>query len=176
MEELIKIKQLRGNQVVSARSLHEFLEIDTKFYDWCKRMFAYGFEDYVDYSKVSIDNEPIDYALSMDCAKEISMIQRTDIKTLETMNTKTNLLELTFTESNVPDQKPIARYGSKLCLVPGLKVCLPGETWACEIISDKQSYFLVNPVSRLKTISDNIQEFNCKIEALKDKFNHKIIA
>lgn len=90
------------------------------------------------------------------------------------MNTQKVLIELTFTESNVPDQKPIERYGSKLCLVPGLKLCLPGETWSCEIISDKESYYLVNPVERIKTISDNIREFNHKVEALKEKFNHKI--
>jgi hypothetical protein len=90
------------------------------------------------------------------------------------MNTQKTLIELTFTESSVPDQKPVARYNGKLCLIPGLKLCLPGETWVCEIISDKESYFLVNPVERIKTISDNIREFNLKVENLKEKFNNKI--
>jgi anti-repressor protein len=78
MKELIRIQEVKGKKVVSARDLHLFLEIDTRFYDWCKRMFAYGFEENVDYSKVSIKNQQVDYALTLDCAKEISMIQRTD--------------------------------------------------------------------------------------------------
>ena len=90
------------------------------------------------------------------------------------MNTQKTLLELTFTESGKEDQKPVARYNGKLCLVVGDFLCLPGETWACEVISDKISYFFVRPVIRLKTISDNIKDFNCKVEALKKKFNHKI--
>jgi hypothetical protein len=90
------------------------------------------------------------------------------------MNTQKTLIELTFTESNISKQKPIARYETKLCLIPGLKLCLPGETWICEIISDKGNYFLVNPIERIKTIAENIKEFNNKVEALKNKFNHKI--
>jgi hypothetical protein len=91
------------------------------------------------------------------------------------MNTQQKLIELTFTESNIPDQKPVARHEGKLCLVVGDFLCYAGETWKCEVISDKESYFFVRPLNRLKTISNNIKEFNRKIEALKDKFNHKII-
>lgn len=78
MNELIKITENNGKTAVSARSLYEFLEIGTRFNDWCKRMFTYDFVENVDYSKLSIDNQQIDYALTIECAKEISMIQRTE--------------------------------------------------------------------------------------------------
>ncbi len=85
MEALIKVSQNEiGEQTVSARELHQFLEVKTDFTDWCKRMFEYGFAENQDYTillkngeKISKSN-PIDYALTLDCAKEISMIQRTD--------------------------------------------------------------------------------------------------
>ena len=88
MNEIIKITDKEGQQIVSARELHEFLEIGTDFTIWCKRMFEYGFDENIDYTLVKIGelsnqgvtnpNPKIDYALSLDCAKEISMLQRTD--------------------------------------------------------------------------------------------------
>lgn len=83
--ELIKITEQNGNQAVSARELHIFLEVKTDFTNWCKRMFEYGFEEDKDYiilakngeNKVSKSN-PINYALTLDTAKEISMLQRSE--------------------------------------------------------------------------------------------------
>ncbi len=80
--ELIKITEENGSQVVSARELHSFLEVNTKFTDWCKRMFEYGFEEYLDYSLLKIGKQnahnKTDYALTIDTAKEISMLQRSE--------------------------------------------------------------------------------------------------
>ena len=84
MKELIKItKNEEGQQLVSARELHGFLEVKTRFNDWIIRMCEYGFQENIDYSILSSDNPngglPIkDYAITIDMAKEISMIQRTD--------------------------------------------------------------------------------------------------
>lgn len=71
-------------QVVSMRELHQFLEVKTQFTDWSKRMFEYGFEESLDYillkneyNKLSKSN-PLDYALTLDTAKEIAMLQRSD--------------------------------------------------------------------------------------------------
>lgn len=83
--ELIKITEQNGEQAVSARELHSFLEVGTRFNDWIQRMLDYGFTENTDY-QVLLKNEynPIggrpetDFALSLDCAKEISMIQRTE--------------------------------------------------------------------------------------------------
>jgi phage anti-repressor protein len=81
--ELIEITYRNDEPVVSARELHRALRISTLFRVWIKRMFDYGFVDGVDY-KVNIFDTPSgqhskDYALTIDCAKHISMIQRSEI-------------------------------------------------------------------------------------------------
>lgn len=82
MEELIKITEKNGQQVVSARELHKFLENPDNVNTWFKRQCEYGFEDGKDFIAVSQESTggrpSIDYALTLDCAKEISMIQRTE--------------------------------------------------------------------------------------------------
>ena len=83
MSELIKITQTDNGPVSSARELHEKLEVKTEFAKWCKRMFEYGFVEDVDYSLVKIGarnaHNKTDYALTIDAAKEISMLQRSEI-------------------------------------------------------------------------------------------------
>jgi anti-repressor protein len=81
--ELLKVTvNEQGQQLVSARDLHKFLEIQSDFTHWCKRMFEYGFSENEDFTSIlteSTGGRPsIDYALKIDMAKEISMIQRTD--------------------------------------------------------------------------------------------------
>ncbi|MXV39379.1 hypothetical protein GO491_11940 [Flavobacteriaceae bacterium Ap0902] len=83
MQELIKITEQNGKQAVSARELHKFLEITERFGSWCDRMFSYGFIEGTDYHGCKFFNtlanqELTDYALSIDCAKEISMLQRSE--------------------------------------------------------------------------------------------------
>lgn len=83
MNELIKITtNAQGSQVVSARGLHEFLEVKGDFSTWRKRMFDYGFEEEKDFTSIlgkSTGGRPtIDYALTLDTAKEIAMLQRSD--------------------------------------------------------------------------------------------------
>lgn len=87
--ELIKITtNENGEQLVSGRELHEFLEVQTKYTDWFKRMVDYGFAENVDFS-VFLKNENdetafggtrkiTDHAMTLDMAKEISMIQRSE--------------------------------------------------------------------------------------------------
>ena len=81
MNELIKITEYNGNQAVSARDLHKFLEITERFSSWFERMLQYGFVENIDYQGCeffnALANQTLtDYALTLDCAKEISMIQR----------------------------------------------------------------------------------------------------
>lgn len=86
--ELIKIIEREGRQLVSCRELHEFLEIRTKYKDWFGRMVEYGFEEEIDFIRVAQKRATnnlknpvttvIDHAISIDMAKEISMIQRTE--------------------------------------------------------------------------------------------------
>ncbi|MFL0075621.1 antA/AntB antirepressor family protein [Tenacibaculum maritimum] len=82
MKELIKISEQNGKRAVSARELHAYLESKERFSKWIERMFTYGFEktkDYTSYKNVHPQNlqQIIDYALTIDTAKEIAMIQRT---------------------------------------------------------------------------------------------------
>ena len=50
-EELIKVN--KENNTVSARELHEFLEVETRFNDWFKRMINYGFEENSDFRAIT---------------------------------------------------------------------------------------------------------------------------
>lgn len=82
-KQLINIRYSDSKRpLISARDLYDFLEVSTDFSTWCKRMFDYGFEEEVDFSLLKIGERSVhnktDYALTLDCAKEISMIQRTD--------------------------------------------------------------------------------------------------
>lgn len=88
MNALIRITtNEQGSQVVSARELHEYLEVKTPLEKWMPRMAEYGFTQDVDYQQldkiVQIGNGAKrviveDYALTLDTAKELSMIQRTE--------------------------------------------------------------------------------------------------
>ena len=89
MKDLIKITTNdKGQQLVSGRELHEFLEVKTRYNDWFPRMVEYGFEEGIDFIMVTqkrVTNNlknsvttVIDHAISIDMAKEISMIQRTN--------------------------------------------------------------------------------------------------
>lgn len=86
MAELVKVKQDdNGNVIVSGRDLHEFLEVQTPYHIWFPRMVDYGFSENVDFvsfeqksSKPSGGRPSQDHALTLDMAKEISMIQRTE--------------------------------------------------------------------------------------------------
>lgn len=84
--DLIEVKNNNGELLVSARELHEGLEIDSKFNDWFNRMLKYGFEEELDYisiaqKKVTAQgnkSEYKDYILKLDMAKEIAMLQRNE--------------------------------------------------------------------------------------------------
>lgn len=82
MNEIIKINYETEQPTVSARDLHEGLEIKTAFKDWFPRMCHYGFEegkDFCSFLSESTGGRPAtDYQISVDMAKQICMIQRTD--------------------------------------------------------------------------------------------------
>ncbi|MFD2658556.1 phage antirepressor KilAC domain-containing protein [Gracilibacillus thailandensis] len=84
MNQLITTQENdQGEIIVSARELHEFLEVSTPFRKWFPRMTEYGFVENQDYTTdffvhPANKQETKDYLLRLDMAKEISMIQRTE--------------------------------------------------------------------------------------------------
>lgn len=84
---LIPINYDTETPTVSARDLHEQLNIRTAFKDWFPRMCEYGFQSRVDFNPLKIERvqtegkrevkrEVTDYEISIDMAKQICMIQR----------------------------------------------------------------------------------------------------
>ena len=85
MNELIPITYANDRPAVSARELHKFLAVDTQFTHWFDRMKEYGFSESTDYEVLAKnDYNPkggrpaVDYVLTIDMAKELCMIQRTE--------------------------------------------------------------------------------------------------
>ena len=83
MNELLKINTSDSERItVSARDLHEALEVKTQFKDWFPRMCEYGFEDGKDFCSFlseSTGGRPTqDAQITVDMAKEIAMLQRTE--------------------------------------------------------------------------------------------------
>lgn len=89
-KELIKITtNEEGQQLVSARELHEFLEVKSRFNDWISnRIKKYDFEENIDYimlTKNLVTNniknpisECTEYIITTDMAKELSMVENND--------------------------------------------------------------------------------------------------
>ena len=100
MKELVKITEKNGKKTVGARHLHELLKTATRFNDWFEyRKNQYDLIEGIDYqslSEISVkhgknQNETkqfteisvnlkrgpkgIDYDLTIDCAKELAMIE-----------------------------------------------------------------------------------------------------
>ena len=99
--ELISICEHNGKNVVNARELHAFLESKQQFADWIKnRIDKYDLVEGVDYQRIDINtvitntddrfinlcsginqdvmrggSNKVEYALSIDAAKELSMVE-----------------------------------------------------------------------------------------------------
>ncbi|KRO16504.1 antA/AntB antirepressor family protein [Lacticaseibacillus saniviri] len=84
MNELIETITLQdGTVAVSGRELHDFLGIGKDFSTWFKDMTGYGFDEGIDFSpipgKTYNGGRPRgEYAMTLDMAKEVSMIQRNE--------------------------------------------------------------------------------------------------
>ena len=84
MNELVKVNyDAEQKPFVMGRDLHEVLQIRTNYMNWFPRMCEYGFEegkDFIPNLVESTGGRPgIDHQLTIDMAKEICMIQRTEI-------------------------------------------------------------------------------------------------
>lgn len=84
MKELLKINYEAEQPTVSARELYAGLEIGTKFTTWFERMKEYGFSEGNEFFPILGETSEtggrpaIDYQISVDMAKQICMIQRSE--------------------------------------------------------------------------------------------------
>lgn len=86
MNELIKVTYDNDRPAVSARDLHDFLEVDTPYHKWFPRMCGYGFTENEDFmvtdnfvpNSAGGPQHQKDAILSIDMAKELCMIQRNE--------------------------------------------------------------------------------------------------
>lgn len=85
MENLIPVNYDAEQPTVSARDLHTGLEINTDFRKWFPRMAEYGFVENIDWKRVyqkcptlGGNQNMVDYQISVDMAKQICMIQRSE--------------------------------------------------------------------------------------------------
>lgn len=71
-----------GVQAVMGRDLHKFLGVSERYTQWFTRMEEYGFtagQDFIRETGKSTGGRPsVNHIITLDMAKEISMIQRTD--------------------------------------------------------------------------------------------------
>lgn len=82
MNDLIKINYNSDQPTVSARELHDFLEVGAAYKDWFPRMCEYGFEEGKDFrsflSKSTGGRPAQDAEITIDMAKELCMLQRNE--------------------------------------------------------------------------------------------------
>lgn len=126
MQQLIQITtDPQNGNVVSARELYGFLGITERFANWCQRMFEYGFtenEDYTSVKSFTLVNQGArrkidDFALTVDTAKEISMLQRSQIGKL----TRNYFIEA---------EKQLRLQGAKQHLLPPRSMTLQLAEWS----------------------------------------------
>lgn len=85
---LIPVSNENGNLMVSARDLHQKLEIKTPYRMWFPRMCEYGFEENRDFRTenknvlradgAEMPQKSADHMISLSMAKELCMLQRTE--------------------------------------------------------------------------------------------------
>ena len=90
MQELITITEQKGIQLVDARELHRKLKVQTSFNHWfSRRISEYNFDvnkDYFAENQLLVKNDKkvhhrprTEYFLTIDMAKEIAMVERTEV-------------------------------------------------------------------------------------------------
>ena len=87
MNELIQVTYENDRPTVLGRDWHELLKVNSNYTTWFKRMCDYGFTENIDYAtcfpNLESENQhggqnKIDHQLTIDMAKEICMLQRTE--------------------------------------------------------------------------------------------------
>lgn len=165
MNELIKIEVKDGQQLVSGRDLHEFLELNTPYTQWFERMCEYGFtenKDFIPHSQKCesggitgvkvIQNHLITIAM----AKELSMIQRTEkgkqarlyfIKCEEAWNTP----EMILARANQIQGRMLENYKDKIAVLENkIEEDKPKVIFANAVAASKNSILIGDLAKILK--------------------------
>lgn len=88
MNKKLQIIETNGIQTVSARELYKGLEITDRFNRWFESLLKYGFEENQDFRCVKTSTqqnqyggtkEIDDYSITLDMAKQICMLQRSEV-------------------------------------------------------------------------------------------------
>lgn len=158
MNEVIEVTERDGIQSVSARELYGKLEIATAFKDWFPRMCAYGFtegEDFSSFLSESTGGRPSkEYAISIEMAKQICMLQRTDkgkqyrdyfIRLEKAWNTPEAVMAraLQFANKTLEDAKRVVAEQKQQLIEQQPKV-----EFADAVTSDKKSTFDMSGVAQ----------------------------
>lgn len=120
-------QNINGSELnsVNARHIHDFLHVKTKFSDWIKRAIErYDFienQDYAILKNGNGNNAFIDYVVTIDMAKELSMLENNPkgkatrkyfiefekraLKVLNSQSTQIQLLQETLNQIAIADQR-----------------------------------------------------------------------
>ena len=83
MNELIKVNYDNDRPTILGRELHEFLEVESNYTTWFKRMCEYGFIeeiDFIPFLEESTGGRPSqDHQLTIDMAKELAIVENNEM-------------------------------------------------------------------------------------------------
>lgn len=162
MNELIKIEVRDGQQLVSGRELHKFLEIGTEFKIWSSRIIdKYDFIENKDFIRVyqkcntlGGEQKKVDLLFILSVAKEISMVANTEkgkqarqyfIKCEEAWNSP----EMILARANQIQSHMIEDYTKKIELLENkVKEDKPKVIFA-DAVATSQSSILIGDLAKL---------------------------
>lgn len=149
--ELIKIIEKDGKVAVSARELYQFLEATERFSNWIERQFQYGFIENIDYVgckefNTLANQELMDFALTIECAKEISMLQKND---------KGKQARIYFIKCEKQLQKPLSRKELALMIIESENARELAETKILELIPKVEVYENIVNADNLLTLNES---------------------
>ena len=163
MNELIKIEVRDGQQLVSGRELHKFLEVGTRYDTWINRIIEkYNFIENKDFITIAQKrataqgNETtyVDHLMTLNMAKEISMVANTEkgklarqyfIKCEEAWNSP----EMILARANQIQSHMIEDYTKKIEILENkVKEDKPKVIFA-DAVATSQSLILIGDLAKL---------------------------